>query len=455
MKQNEINISFYLKRTSPKKELKKRAVYITIAFRGTQIKMSTGIIIEDPGDYWKSGMFTHPKFYEQNTKMYKIKEQILAYDATHFKTAEDIRNAYEGVDIHETPLTIFEALDFGLQFKIEEGLQAETTSKSQRCIINKFERFRIAKKAPNWGTIKNHPRMLSRGVVKQFIKWLSDPSNGECNGAMKAVTINNYVGVLGANYEAYYKQHIDVEPNLINNPFYGNVIKIDAQESTNMALSKAIDWKWIEKIEKLRYQPIDIDAKRSNYEDSTKYNEKFRLIVLLLVYTGMAFVELGKKDVLEVTNSLEGPMLKNRRKKTGKNYMVPLTKKIAQVIEDLGVIPWEPFIDSRFKMVDYRLYKNSYKVLSRFCEKLSEDIGLDEPFTCHDLRHTFAMRMINHYGFSIRVVARMLGDREDMVRKCYGDYTDEFILKEMNEAMEKFRESENKTLESHQKMLFK
>ena len=157
--------------------------------------------------------------------------------------------------------------------------------------------------------------MLSRGVVKQFIKWLSDPSNGECNGAMKAVTINNYVGVLGANYEAYYKQHIDVEPNLINNPFYGNKIKIDAQESTDKALSKAIDWKWIEKIEKLRYQPIDIDAKRSNYEDSTKYNEKFRLIVLLLVYTGMAFVELGKKDVLEVTNSLEGPMLKNRRKK--------------------------------------------------------------------------------------------------------------------------------------------
>ena len=451
MKQNEINLSFYLKRTSPKKELKKRAVYITIAFRGTQIKMSTGILIEDPGDYWKSGMFTHPKFYEQNTKMYKIKEQILAYDATHFKTAEDIRNAYEGVDIHETPLTIFEALDFGLQFKIEEGLQAETTSKSQRCIINKFERFRIAKKAPNWGTIKNHPRMLSRGVVKQFIKWLSDPSNGECNGAMKATTINNYIGVLGANYEAYYKQHIDVEPNLINNPFYGNKIKIDAQESTDKALSKAIDWKWIEKIEKLRYQPIDIDAKRSNYEDSTKYNEKFRLIVLLLVYTGMAFVELGKKDVLEVTNSLEGPMLKNRRKKTGKNYMVPLTKKIAQVIEDLGVIPWEPFIDSRFKMVDYRLYKNSYKVLSRFCEKLSEDIGLDEPFTCHDLRHTFAMRMINHHGIPIRAVARMLGDSEEITRKHYGDYSDEFIAKEINDAMIKLRESEDDNLGSEKR----
>ena len=450
MKKAEINISFYLKRTSPKKELKKRAVYITIAFRGTQIKMSTGIIIDDPGDHWKSGMFTHPKFYEQNTKMYKIKEQILAYDPTHFKTAEDIRNAYEGIDIDETPLTIVEALDFGIKYKIEEGLQTENTSKSQRCIINKFERFRIAKKAPNWGTTRNHPRMLSRGVVKQFIKWLSDPSNGE-GSVMKAATINNYIGVLGANYQAYYKQYIDVEPNLINNPFYGNKIKIDTQESTDKALSKAIDWKWIEKIEELRYQPIDVDAKRANYEDSTKFHEKFRLIVLLLVYTGMAFVELGKKDVLEVTNSLEGPMLKNRRKKTGKNYMVPFTKKIAQVIEDLGVIPWEPFIDSRFKIVDYRLYKNSYKILTRFCEKLSKDIGLDEPFTCHDLRHTFAMRMINHHGVPIRAVARMLGDSEEITRKHYGDYSDEFIAKEINEAMMKLRKSENDNLGSEKR----
>jgi len=451
MKKNEINISFYLKRTSPKKELKKRAVYITIAFRGTQIKMSTGIIIEDPGNYWKSGMFTHPKFYEQNTKMYKIKEEILAYDSTHFKTAEDIRNAYEGVGRDEIPLTIIEALDFGIQFKIEEGIQTQNTSYLQRCIINKFERFRIAKKAPNWGTIKNHPRMLSRGVVKQFMKWLSDPSNGESRGALKAVTINNYVGVLGGHYQAYYEQYIDVEPNLINNPFYGNVIKIDAQESTDKALSRAIDWKWIEKIEKLRYEPIDVDAKRFNYEDSTKYNEKFRLIVLFLVYTGMAFVELGKKDVLEVTNSLEGPMLKNRRKKTGKNYMVPLSKKIAQVIEDLGVIPWEPFIDSRFKMLDHKLYKNSYRILLRFCEKLSKDIGLDEPFTCHDLRHTFAMRMINHHGIPIRAVARMLGDSEAITRKHYGDYSDEFIAKEINDAMMKLRESEDDNLESEKR----
>jgi len=451
MKKNEINISFYLKRTSPKKELKKRAVYITIAFRGTQIKMSTGIIIEDPGNYWKSGMFTHPKFYEQNTKMYKIKEEILAYDSTHFKTAEDIRNAYEGVDIDETPLTILEALDFGIKHRIEEEKQTYNTSNSQRCVINKFERFRIAKKAPNWGTVKNHPRMLSRSVVKQFIKWLSDPSNGESRGALKAVTINNYVGVLGGHYQAYYEQYIDVEPNLINNPFYGNVIKIDAQESTNMALSKAIDWKWIEKIEKLRYEPIDVDAQRTYYEKSTKYNEKYRLIVLFLVYTGMAFVELGKKDVLEVTNSLEGPMLKNRRKKTGKNYMIPCTKKIAQVIEDLGVLPWEPFIDSRFKISDKKLYKNSYMVLSRACERLSKDIGLDEPFTCHDLRHTFAMRMINHYGIPIRAVARMLGDSEAITRKHYGDYSDEFIAKEINEAMIKLRESEDDNLGSERR----
>ena len=130
--------------------------------------MSTGIIIEDPGDYWKSGMFTHPKFYEQNTKMYKIKEQILAYDPTHFKTAEDIRNAYEGVNIDETPLTILEALDFGLELKLEDGRISNNTSKGTIAIIRKFERFKLSKKAPNWSTARNHPRALSRGKIGKF-----------------------------------------------------------------------------------------------------------------------------------------------------------------------------------------------------------------------------------------------------------------------------------------------
>ncbi len=455
MKEKKINLSFYLKRTSTKKELKKRAVYITIAFRGTQIKMSTGIIIEDPGEHWKSGMFTHPKFHEQNTKIIKIKNKILAYDATHFKTAEDIRNAYEGINIDEIPLNILEALDFGLELKLEDGRIGNNTSKGTIAIIHKFERFKLSKKAPNWSTIRNHPRALSRDIIGKFRKWLLDPSNGERKHVLKASTINLYLGTLGALYQAYYSNYIDKEPNLISNPFHGNSIKIDAQESTDRALGRAIDWEWIEKIEKLRYEPIAKNAVKCFGESVNKFNEKYRLTVLLLVYTGMAFIELGKKDVLEVNNSIEGPMLRNKRVKQGKNYMIPYSDKIANIIKDLGVLPWHPFIDQRLKIEDQKLYKSSYHLFLNFCKKLSKDIGMDEPITPHDLRHTFAMRMINHYGFSIRVVARMLGDREDMVRKCYGDYTDEFILKEMNEAMEKFRESENKTLESHQKMLFK
>ena len=428
MKKAEINISFYLKRTSPKKELKKRAVYITIAFRGTQIKMSTGIIIEDPGDYWKSGMFTHPKFYEQNTKMYKIKEQILAYDVTHFKTAEDIRNAYEGIDIDETPLTIFEALDFGIKYKIEEGLQTENTNKSQRCIINKFERFRIAKKAPNWGTTRNHPRMLSRGVVKQFIKWLSDPSNGE-GSVMKAATINNYIGVLGANYQAYYKQYIDVEPNLINNPFYGNKIKIDTQESTDKALSKAIDWKWIDAIEGISYKnPVD---------------EKFRQISLLMAYTGLSFVELGKPDALEIHQGMKGLQLRSQRHKTGKDYMVPCNSRIIDIVKKIDYLPWKNWHEDTLENARYR--GNCYAQLNNWLDKLSKDIKYNKSITPHIFRHTFAMRMINYYRLPISIVARMLGDKEDMVRKHYAKSTDDTIEDQFESHMLKFEKMNNNT----------
>ena len=61
------------------------------------------------------------------------------------------------------------------------------------------------------------------------------------------------------------------------------------------------------------------------------------------------------------------------------------------------------------------------------------------------------MRMINHHGIPIRAVARMLGDSEEITRKHYGDYSDEFIAKEINDAMIKLRESEDDNLGSEKR----
>ncbi len=48
------------------------------------------------------------------------------------------------------------------------------------------------------------------------------------------------------------------------------------------------------------------------------------------------------------------------------------------------------------------------------------------------------MRQLNHFGFSLMVVARMLGDDEKTVRKNYADHDDDAISKAFNDEMAKF-----------------
>ena len=47
------------------------------------------------------------------------------------------------------------------------------------------------------------------------------------------------------------------------------------------------------------------------------------------------------------------------------------------------------------------------------------------------------MRQLNHFGFSLMVVARMLRDTEQTVRKNYADYDDSIAIT-FNKEMERF-----------------
>ena len=61
------------------------------------------------------------------------------------------------------------------------------------------------------------------------------------------------------------------------------------------------------------------------------------------------------------------------------------------------------------------------------------------------------MRQLNHFGFSLMVVSRMLGDNEDTVRKNYADHDDDAISKAFNEEMARFnkrQQEEDDDLES-------
>ena len=179
-----------------------------------------------------------------------------------------------------------------------------------------------------------------------------------------------------------------------------------------------------------------------------------RLLTLIIAYTGLSFVELGKADALNMENTITaGKVLSGRRVKTNQVYTIPVTPELEALIKEMGSLPWQPFVDENLN-VDYKKKDCTYQVFSKYMKRvLTEEIGWDEDHTLtpHRLRHTFAMRQLNHFGFSLMVVSRMLGDNEDTVRKNYADHDDDAISKAFNEEMARFnkrQQEEDDDLES-------
>jgi len=424
----KINVSFFLKKNSPHKERVDRSVYGTIAFANTSTKLATGIKVEDPGDFWKKGMFIHPKFAEINAELYSIKEKLLSFDSKHFRNAEEIKNAYLGQDVLNFPMTMKEALEYGYQEKVNSGDWRVTTSQNRASALVKFESFRFKRKAPNWGVVRNHPNQISRMIIKKFKEWLVDPDNGESRENSK-ISANNTIGYLHTMYEQYYYDHIDFEDELIPNPFKRMKHRINTEEESKKAIDRAIDWKWIDAIEGISYKnPVD---------------EKFRQISLLMAYTGLSFVELGKPDALEIHQGMKGLQLRSQRHKTGKDYMVPCNSRIIDIVKKIDYLPWKNWHEDTLENARYR--GNCYAQLNNWLDKLSKDIKYNKSITPHIFRHTFAMRMINYYRLPISIVARMLGDKEDMVRKHYAKSTDDTIEDQFESHMLKFEKMNNNT----------
>ena len=165
------------------------------------------------------------------------------------------------------------------------------------------------------------------------------------------------------------------------------------------------------------------------------------MLTLILAYSGLSFAELGKADVLTMDTTMSGgKVLSGRRVKTNQKYTIPVTPKLEEFINKLGPLPWQPFVDDNLA-VYYNGKSSKYMMFTKYIKRsLSKDIGWDEDFKLspHRLRHTFAMRQLNHFGFSLMVVARMLGDTEKTVRKNYADYNDDSIARSFNKEMERF-----------------
>jgi hypothetical protein len=142
---------------------------------------------------------------------------------------------------------------------------------------------------------------------------------------------------------------------------------------------KHLDPKWIKKIEAITYnEPIDPGT------------QSYNLTALLIAYSGLSLIDLGKHNVLKIHRTEKGRALVGIRVKTRMPYKIPITKDIDKVLQQLKPyrLPWEAYVDDEgnCKMHHRRIVYQHY---DRFLKNLSKKIGLDEPLKVHTLRGVF------------------------------------------------------------------
>ena len=94
-----------------------------------------------------------------------------------------------------------------------------------------------------------------------------------------------------------------------------------------------------------------------------------RLLTLILAYTGLSFVDLGKTDALNMENTITaGKVLSGRRVKTKHVYTIPVTPKLEALIKEMGSLPWQSFVDDNL-VVNYRTKA------AKICHSISIWIG--------------------------------------------------------------------------------
>ena len=446
-----VNVRFFPKKRSKKKDVKTATIYATISYRGTSTKLSTGLICDDPEKQWESGGLVGKSFEDQNFKLAVIRNDIKTINPSSYRNAEEIKRAYLGEDEEKILMTVIKALEFGYEMKSYDV--KNSTLVNHRHSITKFENYLITTPTKDWSLLRDHPNRMTKLRVRKYYNWMLD------NGARG--TANSNIGNLAALYKIYYDLHEDQNTNLVPNLFTGMQKQEDKQDRIEAAISRAIDWKYVEEIDKVRdkvtnyvidkhsplgYREIDEEwylKNRKTQEDYSDRIERYRiygLLTMLMANTGLSFVEFGKANVFETNITIQGAILSDRRVKSGMLYRIPVSPIVKRLIKELkGNLPWKSYV-TKNRESEFQYKKTAYQRYCKYLDLVSIVIGCEDKLRAHGFRHAFAMRMLNHYGLSIQTVAEMLGDKVDTVSENYARYLDQTVQENYNQEIARHRE---------------
>ena len=108
-----------------------------------------------------------------------------------------------------------------------------------------LEDYILIKRQTDYGIVQSHPKKLTKLIVKNYYEWLLS--------TRKLSSANNAILQLKSLFKVYYDDHIDSVPDIIVNPFISVITRNNKQKIIAQALAKNLDWKHIEKVEKISY----------------------------------------------------------------------------------------------------------------------------------------------------------------------------------------------------------
>lgn len=160
-------------------------------------------------------------------------------------------------------------------------------------------------------------------------------------------------------------------------------------------------------------------------------------IFVFCIYTGLAFAEVESLTPEHVIKGMDGELWLNiHRKKTKKDYQVPLLPRALEILEKYKN---HPFCLKKGKC----LAVPSNVKFNAYLKEIGDIAGIpkNKPLVTHLARKTFASTVALSNGMNIGVLSKILGHNSIKVTlDSYGAIIDELMLRNVKELKEKLQQ---------------
>lgn len=382
-------------------------IYVRVSFNYEHFTKATGMTIKSV-DWDKKAM----RVKGNNEEVYSINNQL---DGTRLKILQIINQ----LTITGKPFNIFTIK------RILDGNDANQMTLISLMDEHLIEMKKLLGKDYEQATIVKYTNTRLR--LEQFLKYKykhADIYLYDLNHAFITDWITYLKNKYGNSTTTCYKHYQRLTRVLRKAINYGYMEKHPFPDFKIRQPKKRIEYLSMDEINRIEQTDFKVD-RLNNIRD----------IFIFCCYSGMAYAEVESLTPDNITKGMDGELWLNIvRKKTKKNYLVPILPKALEIIEKYKKHPLCLKKD-RLLPVPSNVKYNAY------LKEIAEVAGVKKYLTTHLARKTFASTIMLANGVNISVLSKLLGHANVQVTlDSYASVADEMLLKNVKDLKIKLNE---------------